>query len=268
REHSRPHHHGAAGHLHRRRDRRVGTGRGAGRPPDRAVLRGAVRRRPARGASAMTAGRRGRLDVQVGKRLGAFPLDVAWQAGDEVVALFGPSGAGKTLTLQCLAGLVRPDRGRIVVNGRVFLDRDAGIDVPPQHRRLGYVFQGYALFPHLSVEDNVAYGLRGRPLAERRRRATLGMGRLGLGERARRGPRAPSGAQQQRGAVGRALPADPELPLRDEPLSALDAPLRRQLRRELMSVVREWGQATVLVTHDLAEAFQLADRVVVYEGGR
>lgn len=210
----------------------------------------------------------GRLQVRIVKRLAGFTLQAEWQAGDGVVALFGPSGAGKTLTLQCLAGLVRPDQGRIVVDGTVFFDGAAGIDVPPQKRRLGYVFQGYALFPHLSVADNVGYGLHGRPRDERRRRTGLVLERLGLGDLAARRPRELSGGQQQRVALGRALAVDPDLLLLDEPLSALDAPLRRQLRQELMAIVREWGKATVLVTHDLAEAFQLADRVVVYEAGR
>ena len=210
----------------------------------------------------------GRLQVRVVKRLAGFTLQAEWQAGDGVVALFGPSGAGKTLTLQCLAGLVHPDQGRIVVDGTVFFDGAAGIDVPPQKRRLGYVFQGYALFPHLSVADNVGYGLHGRPRDERRRRTGLVLERLGLGDLADRRPRELSGGQQQRVALGRALAVDPDLLLLDEPLSALDAPLRRQLRQELMAIVREWGKATVLVTHDLAEAFQLADRVVVYEAGR
>ena len=158
--------------------------------------------------------------------------------------------------------------GRIVVGGEVFFDSEAGIDVPTQRRRLGYVFQGYALFPHLSVEDNVGFGLRDRPREERRRRASEVLERLGLGALGKRRPRELSGGQQQRVALGRALAVDPELLLLDEPLSALDAPLRRQLRRELVAVVREWRKATVLVTHDLSEAFQLADRVVVYEGGR
>jgi molybdate transport system ATP-binding protein len=208
------------------------------------------------------------LSLSVQKRLPGFTLDIGWEAGEEVVALFGPSGAGKTLTLQCLAGLARPDRGRIVVNGTVVYDSERGLDMPPQRRRVGYVFQGYALFPHLSVADNVAYGLHDRPRGERRRRADDVMGRLGIAELAARRPRELSGGQQQRVALGRALAVDPELLLLDEPLSALDAPLRRQLRLELMGIVREWGKATVLVTHDLAEAFQLADRVVVYEAGR
>jgi len=213
-------------------------------------------------------GTRSGLAVRIVKRLPGFTLQAEWRAGDEVVALFGPSGAGKTLTLQCLAGLVEPDEGRIVVNGTVYLDRAAGIDLPTQKRRLGYVFQGYALFPHLTVGDNVAYGLHDRPRQERRRRTIEVLEQLGLGGLADRRPRELSGGQQQRVALGRALAADPDLLLLDEPLSALDAPLRRQLRQELAGIVRGWGKATVLVTHDLGEAFQLADRVVVYEAGR
>ncbi len=208
------------------------------------------------------------LSLAVHKRLAGFSLDADWEAGDEVVALFGASGAGKTLTLQCLAGLVRPDRGRIVVNDAVFFDSVAGVNIPPQRRRLGYVFQGYALFPHLSVAGNVAYGLRDRAREERRRRTGLVLERLGLRGLAERRPHELSGGQQQRVALGRALAVDPDLLLLDEPLSALDAPLRRQLRGELMSTLREWGKATVLVTHDLAEAFQLADRIVIYDEGR
>ena len=107
------------------------------------------------------------VSVEIVKRYPAFALDVRWEAQDGVVGLFGPSGAGKTLTLQCLAGLVTPDAGRIVVDGRVFFDAATGVSLPPQARRVGYVFQGYALFPHLSVAENVAFGLRGRPRAER-----------------------------------------------------------------------------------------------------
>jgi molybdate transport system ATP-binding protein len=208
------------------------------------------------------------LSLQVRKRLPGFSLDVEWQAGDGVVALFGPSGAGKTLTLHCLAGLVSPDSGRIVVSEVVFFDRAAGINLPTRHRRLGYVFQGYALFPHLTVFENVGFGLRNRPRHESRRRTGEMIDRLGLSGLEDRYPRELSGGQQQRVALGRALAVDPDLLLLDEPLSALDAPLRRQLREELGVLIREWGKATVVVTHDLAEAYQLADRVVVYEAGR
>jgi molybdate transport system ATP-binding protein len=209
-----------------------------------------------------------RLEVRLVKRLPGFTLDVEWTAGGGVAALFGPSGAGKTLTLQCMAGLLRPDAGRIVVDGRVLFDAAAGVDIPPQSRRVGYVFQGYALFPHLTVADNVGFGLRGRPRAECTRRVGEVLGRLGLDGFARRYPGELSGGQRQRVALGRALATDPALLLLDEPLSALDAPLRRTLRDELRIVLAEWGTAAVVVTHDVSEAYRLGDRIVVYETGR
>jgi molybdate transport system ATP-binding protein len=209
-----------------------------------------------------------RFSVEITKRLPEFTLDVAWSAGDGVAVLFGPSGAGKTLTLQCLAGLIRPDAGRIVVDDRVLFDSAAGVDLPPQHRRVGYVFQGYALFPHLTVGQNVVFGLRDRPRAERQARAAEVIERLGLGGLEHRRPGELSGGQRQRVALGRALAIDPALLLLDEPLSALDAPLRRSLRDELRTILSGWGTAAVLVTHDFTEAYQLADRIVIYEGGR
>jgi molybdate transport system ATP-binding protein len=216
----------------------------------------------------MSAPRRSRLEVELVTRVSGFTLDVAWSANDGVVTLFGPSGAGKTLTLQCLAGLVRPERGRIVVDGRVLFDSTAGIDVPPQHRRVGYVFQGYALFPHLTVAQNVGFGLRARPRAEKLERTRAVIGRLGLGGLEERVPRELSGGQRQRVALGRALAIDPSLLLLDEPLSALDLPLRQQLRDELRATLAEWGTAAVLVTHDFTEAYRIGDRIVVYEAGR
>jgi molybdate transport system ATP-binding protein len=208
------------------------------------------------------------LSLAVTKRLPGFILDVGWDAAETVVALVGPSGSGKTLTLHCLAGLVSPDEGHIELNGRVLFDAVTGVDVPSRSRRLGYVFQGYALFPHLTVRDNIGYGLRGRPAGERAERTRTVIERLELAGLEGRYPGELSGGQQQRVALGRALAVDPVLVLLDEPLSALDAPLRRQLRRDLGRTIREWGKATVVVTHDLAEAYQLADRVVVYERGR
>jgi molybdate transport system ATP-binding protein len=209
-----------------------------------------------------------RLTVELTKRLADFTLDVAWTAGDGVAVLFGPSGAGKTLTLQCLAGLMRPDAGRIAVDDRVLFDSAAGIDLPPQRRHVGYVFQGYALFPHLSVADNVGFGLRDRPRGDRTRRVAEVIERLGLRGLEQRYPSELSGGQRQRVALGRALAIDPALLLLDEPLSALDAPLRRALRDELRAILRDWGTAAVLVTHDFTEAYRLADRIVVYDNGR
>jgi molybdate transport system ATP-binding protein len=208
------------------------------------------------------------IEVRLRKALPGFTLDVAWEASGEVVVLFGPSGAGKSLTLQCLAGLVRPDAGRVAVDGRLLFDAAAGVDLPPQRRQVGYVFQGYALFPHLSVAANVGFGLRDRPRALRRRRVEEVLARLGLAALAGRYPRELSGGERQRVALGRALAPDPALVLLDEPLSALDLPLRQALREELRGVLREWGTTAVVVTHDFPEAYRLGDRIVVYEGGR
>jgi molybdate transport system ATP-binding protein len=209
-----------------------------------------------------------RLEVALVLKVPGFELDVAWSAGGGVAVLFGPSGAGKTLTLQCLAGLIRPQAGRIVVDGRVFFDSTAGVNVAVQERRIGYVFQGYALFPHLTVADNVGFGLRDRPRVERTQRVGATLDKLGLADLGRRYPRDLSGGQRQRVALGRALAIDPALLLLDEPLSALDAPLRRALRDELRALLSEVGTAAVVVTHDFTEAYRLGDRIVVYDAGR
>jgi ABC-type Fe3+/spermidine/putrescine transport system ATPase subunit len=140
--------------------------------------------------------------------------------------------------------------------------------VPTRARRLGYVLQGYALFPHLAVAQNIGYGLHGWQKARQAHRVAEVLGRLGLAGLARRYPRELSGGQQQRVALGRALAPDPAILLLDEPLSALDAPLRRHLRAELVATLQDWGKTTVLVTHDIAEAYELADQIIIYDHGR
>ena len=209
-----------------------------------------------------------RLEVRLVKRLPGFTLDVEWTAGEGVAALFGPSGAGKTLTLQCVSGLLKPDAGRVVVDGRVLFDAETGVDLPPQRRQIGYVFQGYALFPHLSVADNIGFGLRDRPRHEARKREAEVISRMGLEGLEARRPHELSGGQRQRVALGRALAPDPALLLLDEPLSALDATLRQSLRDDLRRILTEWRTAAVLVTHDFTEAALLGDRVGVIVGGR
>src|SRR5262249_17578424 len=184
-----------------------------------------------------------------------------------VAAASGPAGAGKTLALQCLSGLLRPDAGRVVVGDRVLFDAAAGINVPPQQRGLGYVFQGYALFPHLTVADNIAFGLRGRPRAEAARRTAEVIERMSLGGLEDRRPHEISGGQRQRVGLGRALAPDPAFLLLDEPLSALDVGLRQSLREELAGILSDWHVAAVLVTHDFQEAYRLGDQIVVYEAG-
>ena len=209
------------------------------------------------------------LSVTTRKQFGEFVLDAAWTSDQPIVALVGPSGSGKTLTLQCIAGLIAPDSGRIVSAGRTLFDSAGRIDLPPQQRRIGYVFQGYALFPHMTVAQNIAYGVPrgtdGRNDASERTKRIID--RLGLSPLGSRYPSELSGGQQQRVALARALATDPDVLLLDEPFSALDAPLRRELSAELSQTLREWGKIAVLVTHDLPEAYQIADMVVLYEHG-
>ncbi len=208
------------------------------------------------------------LEIKIAHRLEGFDLDVALRLEGGLTVLFGPSGAGKSLILQCIAGLVRPDRGRIVIDGQVVFDSAAGINLPPQKRHVGYVTQDYALFPHLTVAQNIAYGLVGWP----RHRAQREVGRMlelmqleGLAERR---PAQLSGGQQQRVALARALITRPRLLLLDEPLSALDSPIRWQLRQDLRQIQRRFNVPALFVTHDLAEAYVLADQMVVLEAGQ
>jgi molybdate transport system ATP-binding protein len=209
------------------------------------------------------------LHIDAETRLGALELDVELHVdGGQTLALAGPSGAGKTSILRIASGLLRPGRGRVDANGETWLDTEAGVDLPPERRRCGYVFQEYALFPHLSAWQNVAYPLRGVPRRERRKRALELLGRFGLRELADARPRTLSGGERQRVALARVLAREPSVLLLDEPLSALDARTRAGAARELAAVLRDLEAPALLVTHDFAEAAELGDRVGVIDGGR
>jgi molybdate transport system ATP-binding protein len=184
------------------------------------------------------------------------------------VALVGPSGAGKSTVLRAIAGLHRPDGGRIELDGGVWFDADAGIDLPPERRSVGYLFQEYALFPHLSAWRNVAFGLDHVPRADRRASAQRALDRFGIGGLADERPRRLSGGERQRLALARALAREPDLLLLDEPLSALDARTAAAAGRELSASLRDVAVPTLLVTHDFAEAALLADRIAVIDRGR
>jgi len=209
------------------------------------------------------------LRVEARTRLGALGLDVSIevQAG-ECLALAGPSGAGKTSVLRVAAGLLRPDRGLVQGDGETWLDTERGVNVPPERRRCGYVFQEYALFPHLSAWQNVAYPLRGLSRKERRERALELLERFGLRGRADARPRTLSGGERQRVGVARALARRPGVLLLDEPLSALDARTRAGAVRELTAVLREVEVPALLVTHDFGEAAGLGSRVGVIDAGK
>ncbi len=211
------------------------------------------------------------LRADVGVRLGELELraEVQVRAG-EVVAVLGPNGAGKTTLLRALAGLLALDEGRIEIGDVVVDDPDADVFVEPEHRSVGVVFQDYLLFSNLTALENVAFGLRarGRPRAEARAEAASWLDRMGLGPLARRRPRELSGGQAQRVALARALTTEPGLLLLDEPLAALDAGTRVEVRRDLRRWLARPGAATVVITHDPVDAYALADRVVVLEEGR
>jgi ABC-type sulfate/molybdate transport systems ATPase subunit len=208
------------------------------------------------------------LRIAAEATLGDFSLDVELAvAPGECLALAGPSGAGKSSVLRVVAGLVRPRHGVVWCGERVWLDTARGVNLPPEERRCGYVFQDYALFPHLTAWQNVAYGLKA-PRSERRRRALALLDRFGLAGRADARPRTLSGGERQRVAVARALAVEPAALLLDEPLSALDARTRAAACRELAAVLHAAAVPALLVTHDFQEAALLGDRVGVIDGGR
>jgi molybdate transport system ATP-binding protein len=215
------------------------------------------------------AGRRLTVDIERRHRGGptiraAFEVDL--DAG-EVLALFGPSGSGKTTVLRCVAGLERPQAGTIVAKGRTWFDAAQGSWLPPQSRRVGYVPQGYALFPHLSVRDNLAYGIRGADRKTRTERVERLLASLGIAPLAARRPAGLSGGERQRVAVGRALASEPMLLLLDEPLAALDEATKSEVRTALAETIRGAGTAALLVSHDPTDVLALADRVAVIVNG-
>ncbi len=208
------------------------------------------------------------LDVRIRKELKGFSLDVEWEIGDELAVLFGYSGAGKSMTLQSLAGIVTPDEGCIALDGKVYLDSIAGINEPPQKRPFGYVFQDLALFPHMTLKENITYGGKGINSGERDERANEIIRLFRLKGLERKLPCEISGGQKQRVALARALIRRPDLLLLDEPFSALDNPVRVEMRKILRDIRREFTIPIILVTHDMFEAYTMADRMIIYAGGR
>ncbi|MBM3508904.1 MAG: molybdenum ABC transporter ATP-binding protein [Alphaproteobacteria bacterium] len=207
------------------------------------------------------------ISVRLRHEVPGFVLDVGFEAAQGITVLFGRSGAGKTMVVDALAGLVRPSAGRIALGGRVLFDRDAGIDLAPERRRIGYVFQDSRLFPHLSVANNLRYGWRRLAPAERRIGFDRVVALLGIEALLGRRPHRLSGGERQRVAIGRALLANPELLLMDEPLASLDRPRRDEILPFIEQLGHDAGVPIIYVTHAVDELVRLATTVVVLERG-
>jgi molybdate transport system ATP-binding protein len=210
------------------------------------------------------------LDAEFSLAIGPITVEARLSVGEEVVAILGPNGAGKTTLLRTLAGLVAIDSGHIEVDGQVLDDPLAGVFVPPERRPIGMVFQDYLLFPFLTCQENVAFGLRSRkvPRREAARQADEWLTRVGLGDRSAARPSELSGGQAQRVALARALATQPRVLLLDEPLAALDAGARIDIRNELRAQLAQTPGTRLIVTHDPVDAASLSDRVVIFEQGK
>jgi molybdate transport system ATP-binding protein len=212
------------------------------------------------------------IRLTVTDRARRFELAARFATDAPFAALYGPSGSGKTLTLQAIAGLLAPSAGHVRLDGRTLFDAAAGIALAPAQRRVGYLFQDYALFPHLTVRENVAFGLTSwhqrRPSPADARRVDDLLGGFGLGALADSRPATLSGGQKQRVALARALASEPQVLLLDEPFASLNPMLRESLRQELGQVRRRWGIPALMITHDIEDVLALADVAFVYEEGQ
>ena len=207
------------------------------------------------------------LEVVIEKQVSDFRLAVEFMADGAPLGLLGPSGSGKTMTLRAIAGLEAPDRGRIVLHGRVLFDSARRINVPARERSIGLLFQNYALFPHLTVAKNIGFGLRRVPEPKRARRVEQQLTAAHLNNLASRYPASLSGGEQQRVALARALAVEPAALLLDEPFSALDTHLRSALERQLRETLDTYRGSTLFVSHNLEEAYRVCEKLVVLERG-
>jgi molybdate transport system ATP-binding protein len=209
------------------------------------------------------------LEVRAGRKQGVFTVQAAFTVEEKgITALFGPSGAGKTTVVNMIAGLARPDTGRILLNGHCLFDADQGVNLAPEMRRVGYIFQDGRLFPHLSVRANLTYGMRLVPKAKRYVTFDQVVELLGIGSLLKRRPAKLSGGEKQRVALGRALLSSPELFLMDEPLASLDGPRKAEVLPFITRLCREFSTPILFVSHSPDEIFHLADRLVLLDEGR
>lgn len=208
------------------------------------------------------------LEVTIAKRFEGFTLHADFAAGNTATAILGASGCGKSMTLRCIAGIVKPDSGRIVLDGRVLFDSEQGIDLPPQQRNVGLLFQNYALFPNMTVEQNILCALKKeKDPAARKAACGSALRAMRLEELAHRLPSELSGGQQQRAALARILAGRPRILMLDEPFSALDSYLREEVEGEVGSLLANFDGTALLVTHDRDEAYRLCREMIVMDSG-
>lgn len=208
------------------------------------------------------------LEVSITKKLRNFTLDVNFKTDNNVLALLGSSGSGKSMTLKCIAGVEKPDNGKIILDGEILFDSNQGICLSPQKRRVGLLFQNYALFPMMTVLQNVLCGCHYIPRKIRKERAMYIIEKFGLGGLEKVYPKRLSGGQQQRVALARMIASNPQLLLFDEPFSALDTHLRRQLNKLVSDILKDFGGAAIFVSHDSSEAFRLCPVIAIMEHGK
>lgn len=208
------------------------------------------------------------LTVAIQKRLPGFTLNVNFTAGSEVSGLLGASGAGKSMTLRCIAGIEKPDAGRIVLNDRVLFDAEKGINLPPRQRKVGFLFQNYALFPNMTVEENIGFGLEALSREDRSQVVHRMIQMIKLEGLEKRYPAQLSGGQQQRAALARALVVEPEALLLDEPFSALDDHLRSHMVKQLIDTIAAYPGVTLFVTHNIEESYRICKRLIVLNNGQ
>lgn len=208
------------------------------------------------------------LEVDIEKKIGSFFLKSKFTADENITGLLGASGCGKSMTLRCIAGVTKPDKGRIILDGTTLFDSDRKINLPPRERRVGYLFQNYALFPNMTIEKNILLGLNREKNKETKKKRLMEVMRLlEIEELKGRRPAELSGGQQQRAALGRILVGDPKLLMLDEPFSALDAYLREKLQIEIKGLLEKFGKPVLMVTHNRNEAYHLCAQIAVMKEG-
>ncbi|NCJ07153.1 ATP-binding cassette domain-containing protein [Synechococcales cyanobacterium C] len=208
------------------------------------------------------------LIVDIQKQLPQYCLEVAFDLEEEALGILGGSGSGKSMTLRCVAGIETPTRGTIVLNNRILYDSGKGINLPSRDRRVGFLFQNYALFPHLTVAQNIAYGLKGMSKDAVNRRGIGQLAQMRLSDLGNRYPHQLSGGQQQRVALARALAPEPDVLLLDEPFSALDTHLRSELEKQLIKTLSSYQGLTLFVSHNLEEAYRVCQNLLVLSAGK